>query len=243
MEAHIELFANCGEGFHSNDARGTTETLTPKEHLPAEPVTPLVKSRGEELGLRTEIITGLQSSLALWSLNLDSELVFSGDAGDTQASRPSRRYGVEWNNHYIPAPWLFFDLDLALSRARYTEIDPVGQSIPNGIEQVASFGVTIANLGRWSSEFQVRYFGPRPLIEDNSVRSKSTTLAYLDVGYRLSHNTKLQLDVFNLFNRAASDLDYFYASRLQGEPVDGVGDVHFHPVEPRTVRLRLTQMF
>jgi hypothetical protein len=51
------------------------------------------------------------------------------------------------------------------------------------------------------------------------------------------------MDVFNLFNRKASDIDYYYVSRLQGEPAEGVADTHFHPVEPRSVRLTLTANF
>jgi hypothetical protein len=199
--------------------------------------------RGAELGFRTEAIEGLQMSAALWRLDIDSELVFSGDAGDTEPSRPSYRYGVELNNHYIASNWLLFDLDLAFSRARYTDEDPAGNAIPASIEQVASFRVTVTNIGPWFGQFQLRYFGPRPLIEDNSVRSKSTTLAYSDIGYAVAPQLKLQLDVFNLFNRAASDIDYFYTSRLQGEPLSGVHDIHFHPVEPRTFRLRATYNF
>ena len=116
----IESFVNFGYGFHSNDARGVTESVTPKERLRAAASPPLVRSRGGELGLRSEPIEGLHSSIALWRLDLDSELVFSGDAGDTEPSGKSRRYGVEFNNHYDAASWLLLDADLALSRAKFT---------------------------------------------------------------------------------------------------------------------------
>ena len=238
-----EYFVNVGTGYHSNDARGTVETVTPKEHDPASPVTPLVRSRGGELGVRTEIVPGLQSSLALWQLRLGSELVFSGDAGDTEASRASKRRGIEWNNHYIATPWLLLDADLSLSRARFTEFDPVGDHIPGSIEKVASFGVTVTDYGPWFGQFQLRYFGPRALIEDDSVRSRATTLAYARLGYKISPSVRLALDVFNLFDRKASDIDYYYASRLMGEPAEGVNDIHFHPVEPRSVRVTLTANF
>jgi len=108
---------------------------------------------------------------------------------------------------------------------------------------VASFGVSVTDLGRWSGAFQLRYFGPRPLIEDNSVRSQSTTLAYARVGYKVDAKTRVTLDVFNLFDRQASDIDYYYPSRLNGEATGGVNDIHFHPVEPRTFRLTLTRNF
>ncbi len=238
-----EFFVNAGTGFHSNDARGTTETVTPKEGLPADPVNPLVRSKGAELGLRTQVVPDLQSSIALWVLHLDSELVFSGDAGDTQASRASLRKGVEWNNHYIASRNILLDADLSFSRAKYTQYDAAGSSIPGSIETVASFGATLKDWGPWFGQFQFRYFGPRPLIEDNSEKSKATTLAYLRAGYKFTEATRLTVDVFNLFNRKASDIDYYYASRLKGEPPDGVNDIHFHPVEPRSFRVTLTTAF
>jgi len=229
-----EYFINYGAGFHSNDARGVTGP---------DPATPLVGTRGAELGVRSEWLPGLQSSLSLWGLDIDSELVYAGDSGQTEASRPSRRSGVEWSNHYIAAPWLLFDLDLSASRARYREHDPAGDHVPEALDKVASFGVTVKDLGRWYGGLELRYFGQRPLIEDNRVRSASTTLAYGRVGYKIDSSTRLTLDGFNLFNRRASDIDYYYASRLPGEAAEGVDDRHFHPVEPRTLRLTLSKNF
>lgn len=238
-----EFFLNAGQGFHSNDARGTVQQLSPKTLTAVDPVTPLVRTRGEEIGVRSEWLPGLQSSLALWQLRSASELVFVGDAGETEATRPSKRYGVEWNNHYIINPQWLFDADLAWSHARYRDDAPEGNYIPGAIETVVSMGLSMVRLGPWSGQFQLRYFGPRPLIEDNSVRSSSTTLAYLRVGYALSKTTQLSLDIFNLFDRQASDIDYYYASRLQGEAADGVEDIHSHPVEPRSIRLSLVHRF
>ena len=247
--AKTEYFVNYGYGFHSNDARGTVATVAAKDpNGPAiNPVNPLVRSKGGELGVRTEIVPGLQSSLSLWALKLDSELLFVGDAGETEPSRASRRYGIEWNNHYLATNWLLLDADLAVSRSRFTEPDPgdatLGDHIPGSIQTVASLGATITELGRWSGQFQVRYFGPRALDENNTHRSKATTLAYLRTGYRVNKNLKLALDVFNLFDRSGSDIDYYYASRLKGEPAGGVEDIHFHPVEPRSFRLTLIASF
>jgi outer membrane receptor protein involved in Fe transport len=248
-----EYFANYGWGFHSNDARGATERVKPKEFI-ADPTDPaaisspsplLVRSKGGELGLRTEMVRGLQTSLALWQLKLGSELVFSGDAGDTEASRPSKRQGLEFNNHYVATPWLLLDGDVAVSRARFTIDDPStpGRFVPGSVDTVVSLGATVLERGPWFGHVQLRYFGPRPLIEDNSVRSKATTLAYLRVGYKIAPNVRLAVDVFNLFDRKASDIDYFYASRLKGEPAAGVDDIHFHPVEPRSFRVTLSAGF
>jgi outer membrane cobalamin receptor len=240
--ADTEFFINYGEGFHSNDARGTTQTLLPNGG-PASPVTPLAASRGSEVGIRTEIIPNLQSSLAIWQLNLDSELLYIGDAGETEPTRASKRKGIEWSNHYIANDWLLFDFDLALSQARYRRDDGSGQYIPGSLGRVMSFGATVSNLNSWSGALQIRHFGPRPLVEDNSVKSNSTTIAYARVGYQLNPKTKIMLDVFNLFNREQSDIDYFYTSRLNGEGIDGVQDKHFHPVEPISARLTLNINF
>lgn len=240
--AKTEYFFNYGRGFHSNDARGTTQTTLPNGN-PTSPVNPLAATHGKEVGLRSEIISGLQSSLTLWELVIASELVFVGDAGETEPSRASSRQGVEWNNHYIVNDWLLLDLDLAASRARYRDNDPVGNFIPGSVNKVASLGATVTHWGNWYGALQVRYFGPRPLIEDNSVRSSATAIAYARVGYQLDKSTKLTLDVFNLFDSKDSDIDYYYQSRLNGEPASGVSDIHFHPVVPRTLRLTLLYNF
>jgi outer membrane receptor protein involved in Fe transport len=196
--------------------------------------------------VRTGIVPGLETSLALWQLALGSELVFAGDAGDTQASGASRRRGIEINNHYAAADGLLLDADISVSRARFDlaqgDAPHAGRFIPGSVDTVISLGATVIERGPWFGHFQLRYFGPRPLVEDNSRRSRGTTLAYLRVGYKFSSDLKLALDVFNLFDRKASDIDYFYSSRLPVEAA-GVADVHFHPVEPRSLRLTLTANF
>ena len=230
-----EYFLNYGQGFHSNDARGTT--ITTATRVPA-----LVKTRGEEIGIRTEVISHLQSSLSLWRLALDSELVFKGDTGTTEASRPSLRRGIEWSNRYIPHDWLLVDLDLSASRAQFTDSDPAGSYIPGAIDRVASLGVTVKDLGPWSGTVHARYFGPRPLVEDNSQRSQSSTIFSARASYKVDARTSVNLDVFNLFNRRSNDIEYYYPSQLRNE-TSPVNDIHFHPAEPRTVRLALVTRY
>ena len=247
-----EYFLNYGQGFHSNDARGTTTTIDPATNQPVGKVPALVKSKGEEIGVRTEAVPNLQSSLSLWRLTLASELVFAGDAGNTEVSRPSLRRGIEWSNRYIPKHWLIVDLDLSASRAQFTGNDAnasgiPGNSIPGSIDKVASFGVTAKDLGPWSGALFMRYFGPRPLTEDNSERSSSSLLWSARASYKFDPRTQINLDVLNLFNRKANDIEYFYVSRLNNanpaEPAGGVSDHHFHPAEPRTLRLALIMTY
>jgi len=241
--AKTEYFINYGWGFHTNDARGTVATVAPREGTPIDAVAPWVRTKGSEIGVRTEIVPGLQSSLALWQLSVGSELVFSGDAGDTEPSRSSRRQGIEWSGHYVARRWLLIDADLAYSKARYTQYDPAGAFIPGSIGKVASLAMTVTDFGPWFGQFQLQYFGPRPLTEDGSQESASTVLANLRLGVKPMPSVRVSLDIFNLFNRQASDIDYYYVSRLPGEPVAGIADRHFHPVAPRTMRLTLSASF
>src|SRR5207302_8649097 len=111
-----EFYANAGDGFHSNDARGAAITVDPSTGAHADRVTPLVRAGGAEVGVRTVAVPHLQTTVALWTLGVASELVFAGDAGTTTAGRPSRRSGIEWTNYYSPKPWLTIDGDLSLSR-------------------------------------------------------------------------------------------------------------------------------
>jgi outer membrane receptor protein involved in Fe transport len=234
-----ELYANAGYGYHSNDARGATITRDPNSGEAVDRVTPLARARGAEVGVRTVAIPHLQSTFTLWTLGLDSELLFVGDAGTTEASRPSRRTGVEWTNYYRPMRWLTFDADLSWSRARFTDDAPEGARIPGAVETVASLGVTVEPTHRVFGSVRLRYFGPRPLVEDDSVRSEATRLVNAQAGYQVRRGLRVAVDVFNLTNARASDIDYFYTSRLPGEPDGGVDDVHFHPALPRTARVSL----
>ncbi len=193
--------------------------------------------------MRTKPLTGLESTLALFVLDFDSELQFQGDIGTTVAGRPSRRAGVEWVNRYQPAPWLAFDLDLAATRARFTDVDPAGNFIPGAPAVIASASAVIGRQTGWFGAAKFRYFGPRPLIEDGSVRSGAMRVVNANIGYRFDNGVRLQLDLLNLFNSKDHQIDYFYASRLPGEPLTGVNDVHFHPIEPLAARLTVAGKF
>jgi outer membrane receptor for Fe3+-dicitrate len=240
--AQTELYASIGSGFHSNDARGATISVEPQTGLPTDKVTPLVRSKGVELGVRSEFIARLQSTFSVYRLDVGSELLFAGDAGTTEAGRPSRRVGFEFSNYYRASNWLTIDADLAFAKARFTSFDPAGDRVPGAVEGVASVAFAVDKLGPCFGALQFRYFGPRPLIEDNSVRSRSTATVNGRVGYKFSTKTKIELEGFNLTNRKSSAIDYYYASQLRGEAAP-VADVHFHPIESRSFRLTLSHLF
>jgi hypothetical protein len=235
-----EVYLSGGLSFHSNDARGTTITVDPLTGDPARPVDPLVRSQGGEVGLRVTPRPEWRSTVSLWGLELNGELLFVGDAGITEPSSPSRRVGLTLANFYRPLPALTLDLDVSLARARFLDVALGEDRIPGAIENVITAGVA------WNPRRQgvtgalrLRHFGSYPLIEDNQVRATPATVVALDAGYLLSPALRLQVTVFNLLGSRARDIQYYYTSRLTGEPA-GVDDVHFHPVEPRQARFTLS---
>jgi hypothetical protein len=244
-----ELYLNGGMGFHSNDARGVNTTVEPGTAPPVavNPADPLVRTYGAEIGMRTTRLRNLQSTLAFWWLDIDSELLFVGDAGTTDASRPSRRSGVEWANFYSPTEWLTLDADFAFTHTRFRGDDPTGNYIPGSPDAVIAAGITVHDLHGFFGSVRLRYFGPRPLTEDDSVRSDATLLLSNQIGYTLNETWTLWVEVFNFLNGKEQDIAYYYPSRLRNEPVGpddgGYNDIHFHPVEPVSVRVALTAHF
>ncbi len=240
--AATELYVNGGTGFHSNDARGTSISVDPRSGAAQDKVAGLVRSRGFELGVRSEAIPTLRSALSLYRLDFDSELTFVGDAGSTEAGRPSRRVGFEWSNAWRAAKWLTVDADAAYAHARSRDAAPSGNFIAGAVEGVAQLGVTLDRLGPWSGALHLRYFGPRPLVEDNSVRSHASLTLNGQLGYALSPTLRIELEGFNLSNRRDSTIDYYYLSRLANEAT-ALADVHFHPLEARSLRLTVSKHF
>ncbi|MEM7351189.1 MAG: TonB-dependent receptor [Acidobacteriota bacterium] len=237
--ADTEIYLNIGRGFHSNDARGATLRRDPLSGEPASPVDLLVPAWGADLGARHEVLNGWQMTLTLFVLELDSELLFVGDGGATEASRPSRRSGIEWTNYWeIDDHWTL-DLDLTVTDSAFTDPDPAGDSIPGAIEDTLAAGLAYDG-DRWLGSLRWRYFGDVPLIEDGSVTWDSSSIVNGRLGYRFAKGLELSLEVFNLLDSEDSDIEYFYASRLPGEPLGGFEDVHFHPMPERSARLVAT---
>lgn len=231
-----EFFLGAGYGMHSNDARGATTTEDPRD--PATKLSPsplLVRTRGAEVGVRSRIIPNLDSSFSVFILDQDSEILFSGDAGDTEATRASRRYGFEWTNHYHPRSWIDIDADLAMTHARFRGSDSEqaavyaslagypeaqignapGNDIPNAPPMVASAGVTLGEKTGWFGSLRWRYLASSPLTEDNAFRSSATSIFNGRLGYRADNGWRIQLDVLNLFNTQANQITYAYGSLLK----------------------------
>lgn len=237
-----EFYVSFGQGLHSNDARGTVIQVDPASGESAEPVDPLVASTGYELGARLFLTDRLHGTLALWNLELDSELLFVGDAGNTEASRPSERRGAELGVYWFHSERLNTELELAYTDASFGDRDAAGSEIPGAIPFVASAAVNYRGDEGWFASAHLRHFGPYPLIEDGSVESGGSTLVNLRVGRDLS-SWRLQLDLLNALDSDDHDVDYFYASRLPGEAAGGVEDIHYHIFEPRSLRASVRYKF
>src|SRR5260221_6271296 len=169
-----EVYANWGWGFHSNDARGAVQSRDPRTGAPNMRVDPLVRAKGAELGIRSVARGRFHGTLTGWLLDIASELVFVGDAGTTEPSRPSRRLGFEWANVYTPARWLNLDADVSYSKARFRGPDPTGERIPGAIERVVSSGGPPRGAGPPSGRLRLRGFGPPPPTQDNPARSEGS---------------------------------------------------------------------
>ncbi len=251
----VDLYVNAGYGFHSIDARGARFASTPASqatqeppvefHFPVQGGPPiersalLVRTKGGEVGARIHGSPSWSATTSIWGLDIESETVFVGDAGLAAPSRPSRRAGIEVAGEGNPFEGLHVDADLAYSRARFRDGDPAGDHIPGAVEGVLSAGATYERGPGDFAGVRLRFFGPRPLIEDNSVRSAASPVLSAQVGHRVRRWT-VGLEIFNLLDSAVSDVDYYYTSRLHDEPKEGIADIHSHPQAPRTFRLEVS---
>ncbi len=232
-----ELYLSGGYGFHSNDARGVT--------LGTDSVDPLVRTYGGEFGVRTEALENVVSTLSLFYLHSDSELIYVGDAGTSEAGPATVRYGVEWSTYWRPNEWLTVDNEMTFAEG---ELQDVGSDdkIPGSVPFVWSAGITLGKSEGFFGTLRSRYFSPRPLIEDGSEESRASLQVNTRIGYR-KNDWEISLDCLNLLDRDDNDIEYYYPSLLPGEapgPDDGgYNDVHLHPSEPRTFRVTFTKRF
>jgi outer membrane receptor protein involved in Fe transport len=221
----IALYANWGRGFHSNDARGVT--------APVDPAPGLVVGEGKELGARFEH-GGLILSADYWWMDVDSELIYVGDAGSVEPSAASRRRGYEVTAFWRPRSWLALDGVWTASHARFKD-SPGAEYVPGALESAGELGAS-AIFPAWNAAVRVRHMGRHPMTEDNSIRSEPTTVVNLRAAW-----TPGRVEVFgellNALNSRKKDIEYYYTSYLPAIDTDGpVDDIHSRPVEPRMVR-------
>ena len=224
----LAIYANYGQGFHSNAIRGVI--------APTDATRALARATGYEVGTRFER-GPLILSVDHWWSRASSELVYSGDDGTVSPTGPSRRRGYEITAYLKPIRWLAIDAVYATNHARFVDA-PGADRIPNALEGAGEVGLATI-FGRFNAALRVRYLGPRPLTEDNIVRSPATTVVNLRAARRFGP-VEVTAEMLNIFDTARADADYYYASRLPGEPVEGIEGVHSRTVEPSMLRIGAT---
>ena len=232
------LFANYGQGYHSNDARGFSEGSS----ISDDKADVFARSEGADLGIQTQLSNTLQLAASLWWLTLESELIFVGDNGETEASDKSERKGIEGSIFWQPQTWLIIDSDIAFSQARLQPKGESDQYIPGAIERVFSLGIAVHDFGQWDAGLRLRHFGDFALNEDNSERADAVTMLNAQLGYDFTTELSGSFEVINLTNEEGNDITYLYDSRLPGEAA-AVEDVHLHPTEPRMIRASMAYRF
>ena len=241
VNENLELYANYGEGFHSNDARAAINTIDPATGNPSDTLDILVQGEGSELGFRYDTLEGFNFSVAWFELDLDSELVFVGDAGTTEPSDPSRRNGIELNSFWEFTEALVFDFAATKSDGHFRGLPSGENSIPDAHDLVVAAGLTYHNPNGWTSSLRVRHFDDAALTEDESVKKDSSTLVHFGVSYA-QESWELGLDIINLLDQEDDDIAYWFESRMIGETAS-FEDIHFHPSNPRAVRALLKYKF
>ena len=242
--ANVDVFLNYGEGFHSNDARGVVRDV--------DPVDPSAKARGGELGVRTRLLDRLDVAAAFWMLDLDSEIVFVGDEGTTEASGATRRIGGELEVRYRILDWLFFDVDYTQTVARFRFEPDEADDVPLAPRFTVNGGITARREDGFFGSLRTRAISARPANEDGSLTAAGYTVWDLQVGKRFAlpeawtggyvKALTLQLDILNLFDHDYREAQFATDSRLQSEP-DVVSDSGFTPGYPLTAIGTMTVAF
>ena len=223
----VELYGNWGQGFHSNDVRGA---------VTATPVPVLVRGKGREVGARFQR-PHFSFTATYWWLDVDSELRFVGDANSVEPTGASRRHGYELVGFWRPKPWLAIDANYTASHSRYAN----GDYIPNAFDNAAQVGVS-AVFPTVEGSIRLRHLGPYPLVEDNSVRDKGSTVLNLRLGWKPGR-VQLYGELLNVLDSRDKDIAYYYehfVPAVMAAPAEGrVSRV----VEPRTFRAGIRYSF
>jgi outer membrane receptor protein involved in Fe transport len=240
--ATTEFYLSAGRGFHSDDLRGVNQAA-----IAGAAGAPLIaRQDGEEIGVRQQVGRRLAITMALFSLDAQSETTYNPDTGQDSAGPASRRRGFELNVTYQAAAWLELYGSYSADHARFkTPFDDgtghVGQYLPNAPSATGSFAAYVKNLGAWSGGLQYRYLGAYPLSSDGAVRGSGYGEWNGDIRYGFRDGWQLALGVYNITNKRANAAEFWYVDRLPGEPAGGTADIHIHPLEPTSARLTLSK--
>ena len=261
----LDLYANFGTGFHSNDARDViidqrvadlsrtlrrnglsaqqiADSLTALNFNPAHLSTQtLPRAIGGELGFRARVGERLNFSAAAWLLNLEQEFVYIGDEGSTELSGRTKRYGVDLEARLKLLSWLYGDGDVTISTGKLRDDPEDANAIPLAPRFIATGGLTVRHPSGIDGSLRIRHIGDRPANEDNSVTAIGYTVFDLSASYRLG-KYQLNLIMENLTDTDWNEAQFDTESRLRDES-EPVSELHFTPGNPRNLRLGVSYSF
>jgi outer membrane receptor protein involved in Fe transport len=244
-----DVYLNFGLGFHSNDARGVV----------GGEVTPLTRALGAEAGARTRLFDRLDVGASFFLLDLDSEIVWVGDEGTTEASGATRRLGVEAEARLEIFRWLWADADFTWTQARFVDAAPGEDEIPLAPRLAISGGITAVHPIGIFGRLGVLHLTDRPATEDGFITARGFTKADLTFGYR-NDLFEVSLDLENLLDQDIREAQFATVSRLPNEtsaascsegtrPVEDAGafvgceDLNFTPGPPLSARVAVSLFF
>ncbi len=204
-----DVFFNFGYGFHSNDARGVVRSV--------DPVTPLTRTVGYEAGTRVRLLGDrLEAALALWGLDIDSETVWVGDEGTTEAAGATRRVGIDTEARFEIRPWLFADADVTLANARFRENAGNGRAVALAPRMTFSGGLSALHPSGWRGALRALYIAERPATPDEFLKAEATSLLDAFAAYRW-RSLELALNIENVLDRHYKSAQFATVTRLANE--------------------------
>ena len=228
----LQMFAKSGIGFHSNDTRVVTAN-NGKEILPL--------AYGVDVGAIFRPIDKLVLNATLWTLFLEQEFVYVGDAAIVEPSGKTKRLGADFGIRYQLADWLYFNGDVNYTHARSTE-EPKGEDyIPLAPDLTSSAGLSFNNIHDFSGSINYRFVKDRPANEDKSIVAEGYFVTDMNLNYAIK-NWTIGVIIENLFNTEWNETQFATESRLFNE-ADPVEEIHFTPGNPFYIRGKISVRF
>ncbi len=228
----LQLFGKTGVGYHSNDTRVVVAN-SGEDILPA--------AYSADLGAIVKPTRKLVINAALWSLFLEQEFVYVGDAAIVEPSGKSRRLGADFGFRYQLTDWMYANADINYTLARSIE-EPDGQDfIPLAPDLTSSGGLSFTDMGNFTGGISYRYIKDRPANEDNSIVAEGYFITDLNLNYNWN-NWTIGIIVENLFDSEWNETQFATESRLQNEATS-FEEIHLTPGTPFYLRGKIAVSF
>jgi hypothetical protein len=233
-----ELFLGAGRGFSPDDPRAPGAAIDPRSGAPLGRLDPLATLQSTQAGVRGTWIPGVSTTVSLFRIKSDRELLLTGDTGVTELLQPVVRQGVQVEARYEPARWLTLDAQAWALRAR--RAGDASRDFP-AAERGASAAATMRVPNGWTASLLVNYLGRRSAAEDGGASLRASSFVNARLTRSLGKSTRVTFDVFNVFDQRVRDVDYFSTARIWNS---GAADSFlFNPAEPRGIRIKLRTTF